>query len=232
MARLDIRLSPGERGLIIGQTGSGKSFGAAWMARHAEQRVIIMDTKHEPLFDRLPKPGEEALIVSSVAEMLEAVKRKKGAEYIIVRPPSTVLAEPETLDGYLAAIYEHARDVFTLIDETYTFHTNGRAHAGLIGMLTRGRSRGLTTLMGTQRPAWVSRFCLTEAQKYYVFRIADKRDWNTLSSVGPFIQRQIPKYHFLYWIQGEDESPRLMAPLPPIADLGYTPTGESRRKWL
>lgn len=56
----------------------------------------------------------------------------------------------------------------------------GRAGSGLIALLTRGRSKGISVLMSTQRPAWLSRFCFTEAQKYYIYRLTDRRDSKVL----------------------------------------------------
>lgn len=235
--KLDIRLKPGERGFIVGQTGSGKSYGAAFMLRYSPQRVIALDTKHEPLFEHIANGDDKTVVVHSRDEMLDAYKQKTGAEYIIVRPPAAELSDPELLDAYLQDIYESCRDVLTFVDELYMFHQGSRAFPGLIGLLTRGRARALTTLMATQRPAWVSRFALTESQRFYIFRLSDRRDWKTLASIGPFEEwetKPIPKFHYLYWRQGEDDAPRLMAPLPQIADLGYTPQAETgtKNKWV
>lgn len=246
--RVDIRLKPGERGLLVGQTGSGKTYAAAWLLRHSEQRCIILDTKTEPVFTKLPEgkpddPMSETLaVVHSIADMLREYRDvKRGADYVVVRPSNEEVAKPALLDAYLSAIYETCRDVMVLIDEAYQFHTGATAGPGLVGLLTRGRARALTTLVATQRPAWLSRFALTESQRMYIFRLTDRKDWARLAEMVPGIPKEgvkLPPYGYLYYVQGDDAY-RRMAPLPPIASLSYTPQvidseqkKGQRRKWF
>lgn len=245
---IDIRLKPGERGLLVGQTGSGKTYAAAWLLRHSTQRCIVIDTKTEPIFTRLPEakkddPLSETLrVVHSIDEMVSEYKDdKRGADYIIVRPSNVEVAKPALLDAYLEAIYHNARDICVLVDEAYQFHTGTNAGPGLIGLLTRGRARGLTTLVATQRPAWLSRFAITESQKFYIFRLSDRKDWARLGEIIPNVPKEgisLAPFEYLYYVQG-DETFRRMRPLPAIADLGYTPQvidskveKGKRRKWF
>jgi DNA helicase HerA-like ATPase len=239
--QIDIRLNPGERGLIVGQTGSGKTYGAAWMLRYSTQRVVVFDTKHEPLFEQLPRDDESLEIVSTVPEMLTAWRdTRRGPDYLIVRPPPALMADPFEIDAYLYALYDNAKNALVYVDEAYQLHRNAQAGPGLIALLTRGRARALTTLISTQRPAWLSRFALTESQKFYLFRLIDRADWARLSEIIPNIPREgikLEPYHFLYYKQGEDDYTE-MAPLKPIANLSYTPQadepddGKPRRKWF
>jgi DNA helicase HerA-like ATPase len=236
---IDIRLKQGERGLIVGQTGSGKTYAAAWMLRYANQRVVILDTKHEPLFERVPKGVETLEICESPQDMLRLWKdKKKGPDYILVRPPPALMADPMAIDQYLYNLYDNATNCFIYIDEAYQLHKGSLAGPGLIAILTRGRARGITTLVSTQRPAWLSRFALTESQKFFLFRIIDKKDWARLGEIIPGVSDgiKLQPYEFLYYVQGDEEFQR-MKPLPPIAQLSYTPqsepeTDEPRRRWF
>lgn len=234
---IDILLLPGERGLLVGQAGSGKTYAAAWMLRHTQQRAVIFDTKTEPVFLSVAR-GRNTIVVHSRAEMMKALDAKNTrdrAHYIIVRPPPSELSDPMSVDAYLESIYHAHTNLFVFIDEAYQLHRNSQAGPGLIGLLTRGRARGLTTLVATQRPAWLSRFALTEANKFYIFRLTDRRDWQRLGEIVPGIPKEgimLPKHRFIYHEQGDDRVYR-MAPLPMVADLGYTPQIDAKpeRRW-
>jgi hypothetical protein len=46
----------------------------------------------------------------------------------------------------------------------------------VMALLTRGRSRNITTITASQRPAFLSRFALTEANHFFVFRDSTQQD--------------------------------------------------------
>lgn len=204
MVEHSILLQPGERGLIVGQTGSGKTYFAVWMLHHEPKApVLIFDTKDEDKFPLMPnaRTVSEWMGKNSVMEALEDEK----TDYVVFRPSEDHIADPMALDGFLRAVYNGARGsgpmsgVTVYIDEIYSFHKHGQAGPGLVALLTRGRSRGLKTIMATQRPAWLSRFAITEAQRYYVFRLVDERDRKALDGV-------IPRFNTDYEAANGDES--------------------------
>lgn len=211
----------GERALIVGQTGSGKTVFAVWLLRHIPTApIFIYDTKDEPKFRRLPN----SIVVTTVQEALKAYHDEK-IDYVIVEPPVELLGDPEQLDNYLYYHYMNFRDSVCYIDEAYTFHNNGRAFKGLIALLSRGRSRGITTIISTQRPQGISRLCITEAQKVYVFRLADKLDRKRISDVIPnFDDYKLPPKHGFYFFESGEDSAHLLRPvkLDRSLDTGYT----------
>lgn len=218
----------GERALIIGQTGSGKTAFARFLLTRMPGSIIY-DTKHEPKFNRLSKK-----VVKTVAEAMEAFREDDKLEYVIVRPPVAVSFEPKLLDEMLMEHYETARNVTAYLDEVYQFHLGGKAGSGLLALLTRGRSRGITTVMSTQRPMWLSRFCLTEAQRFYIFNLVDKRDWKTISEIVPGSEKlaKLPRYHFYYYDYDLDR-PVLYAPVPFDREgEGYTDEPQGSKRWF
>jgi hypothetical protein len=96
-----------------------------------------------------------------------------------------LIGDAKSLDDYLFHHLTNLPGIDAYIDETYAFHSNGRAHKGLSAMLTQGRSRGVSTFMSTQRPVLMSRFALTEAQHIYAFVIAHEDDRKTLNKLIP-----------------------------------------------
>ena len=213
---MSILLSPGQRGIIIGQTGSGKTIGSIWLMQHIPiEPVIILDTKGEPSFDHIGRDDERVIHFDSAEEFTKAWKKDINAEYIIVRPDPTEIAEPLEMDDCLQEIYNKRRRCLVYIDEAYQWHIRGQAGPGLISLLTRGRSLKISALLSTQRPAWISRFCFTESQRFYIYRIQDLRDRKTISEYVPdFSDKKIAqKYHFYYY-DYEQDSARLYSPVP------------------
>jgi hypothetical protein len=193
----------GERALIVGQTGTGKTFLVIWLLeRMAGSPFVIYDTKSEDKFTKLPSSA----VVTSWSQVLDAIDDHE-LDYIIFRPPVSDIAEPKILDGYLQRHYDDLPDVAAYVDEIYTFHNGGRAGPGLLALLTRGRSRGISTIISTQRPAWLSNFALTEAQKFYVLNLIDKKDKKRLGDVIPDFADapRLDPYHFYFYLSGSEK---------------------------
>lgn len=217
---------PGERALIVGQTGSGKTAFAIWLLQRIPHApIIIYDTKIEPKFDKL-LPN---IVVEHVEQIPEALEDEK-IDYIIVRPPAELLGEPRELDDYLWFHYMHCHGVPAFIDELVTIQINGKAGKGLMSLMQRGRSKGITTIMCTQRPVRVDRSCVTEASKAYIFRLTDKADKKRLDDVIPNFSALAnpPKHGFYFYETGEDH-PVLMAPIKLDAslDTGYVDVSQA-----
>lgn len=211
----------GEHALVVGQNGSGKTAFVCWLVEHIpEAPGVIYDTKDEPKFAKLPA----SIVVETMAEAIE-YRDNPEYDYIVVRPPVLMMREPKQLDQMLWEHYEHFHHCFAYIDEAYTFQLNGRAGPGLTALLTRGRSKGISTIISTQRPVRLDRFCITEAKKVYVFRLTDMADKKRLDDVIPNFSKlpAPPKYGFYYFAEGEDAA-ELMRPIKLDASMntGYT----------
>jgi hypothetical protein len=232
---MSILLEQGNRGLLVGKTGSGKSQNAMFHLRHTDiWPKVIFDTKIEDFFFSVPEDGEHMEIANSVGELRDIAKREPryAPDYILVRPSAEEVQAFEPMDAYTQFVYNNFGKCFIYFDELTNWHRHNLCGAGLINILTRGRSRGKTTLMASQRPAWISRSCLTESDKFYIHRLQDARDVKTLADVVPEIERVklAPKFHFHHYDTGADmETPQLYKPVP------YTPIDKKKifkRKWV
>lgn len=235
---MDWLLKRGERGIILGQTGSGKTVGAMHHLRESPlSPVLVFDTKIEPSFENLPLSDESMELIESGDDFLKQWKQRKQPDYLLIRPSMAEVANPELLDDLLLQFYSMGRGALLYIDEAYQWHVAGRAGAGLTGILTRGRSKGMSTLLSSQRPAWVSRFCFTEVQKYYIFLLSDKRDHQTVANYVPgfdLCQRPV-KYHSWFYHAGETESPLYCKPVNFMvgSKSAVQETGRNRsRNWI
>lgn len=220
---LDIIPKRGGRSAIFGMTGSGKTAFACWLLKRLPDEccpVIIYDTKIEPKF--------EALANSVVVETIDdayAIAQEAAHDYIIVRPNVQVMNDPVTLDRWLLFHYTYLQGMAAYIDEAYTFHRNSQAGPGLTALMTRGRSKGITTILSSQRPARISRFLITESETHFVFRLRDKQDMQRLDDVSEdFSKRAKLEKHYFYFIDVEDsDNPTLHSPikLDPEMQAGY-----------
>lgn len=232
---MSILLEKGNRGLLVGKTGSGKSQNAMFQLKHAPVwPVFMLDTKIEDAFFSVPDSPDDLDVVHSMADLIAIRKRpaKDWPNYVLIRPSADEVRAVAPLDEYSHFLYNNFGPCFIYYDELYNWHDNGRPGSGLMNLLTRGRSRGKTTLMATQRPVWVSRFCLTESDKFYIHKLNDDRDKASLSAVVPNIERvpTAPKYHFWHYDTGADmDKPVLYKPVP---ETIVEPSKIFSTKWL
>lgn len=225
---MEIIPQQGERALIVGKTGQGKTAFFTWLARYIEAApMLIYDTKIEPKFAALPN-SRIAESVDDVSELIDAGE----TDYIVWRPGIEILDKPRELDQLLLWHYHNAQGLPCYVDEAYMFHVNSQAGPGLTALMTRGRSKGITTLISSQRPSRISRFCITEIDKAFLFRLQDKKDRVRLDDlIEDFSALPVPKKHHFYFFDAADdmEKPVLMQPVKLDAqiDKGYTDTDAS-----
>lgn len=215
---IDLIPEIGNRALIVGQTGSGKTQFAVWMLPFLDHKfIIVYDSKVEDKFLTF----DNVSLVDSVKAAHAEIKRIKKAKtpndaqfFIVVRPDIDTSVDPELLDDMLLYHYQYMPNVACYIDETYTFHKGLNCGRGLMAILTRGRSKKITTIMSTQRPARLSRFCISESQKFYLFRLADKRDKKILSEIVPdFEKTKNPDRYYFYYYEYDLDDTVLFSPI-------------------
>lgn len=212
----------GEKAFIAGQSGSGKTAFALWlMVRIPVAPIFIYDTKIEPKFDKLPNNT----VITSIDEMQKAFE-DVSIDYIIVRPPETLLGNPRELDEYLWYHYLHFHNTVAYIDEGNSFHTStGHPFKGLNSLMQRGRSKGIMTIISSQRPVGISRSIRTEMTKAYIFYLQSRDDRKSIEDIIPdFSTLPVPRRHaFYYWETGMRNAV-LFEPikLDRAFDMGYT----------
>lgn len=232
--KIMLLLESGQRGFISGKTGSGKTSGALFHLRETEiYPKIIFDTKIDDNFYKAAHAGERIVTVENFEEFLKWAKtpRKDLPEILLVRPDVNEVNNVHALDKYSQLAYDAFGKCFVYFDELYNWHEQSRAGAGLIGLLTRGRSKGKTLLMGSQRPSWVSRFCITEAEKFFIYKLNDLRDRKVFDNIIENFSdlSPPPNYQFYFWESGSDDAPLLFKPVP-MYEIETDLTG--RHAWL
>lgn len=219
----------GERTLSVGQTGSGKTAFNVWMLKRIPSSpIVIYDTKDEPKFSSLP----HSITVHSFADVHEAINNGEH-DYVNFRTPIDLLESGAELDNFLFRHFTELPGIDAYIDEVSDFHSDGgRAFKGLRALLRKGRSRGITSLMSTQRPVFLSRFALTEAQQIYIFHLSHEDDRKSLDKVIPGFKDKpnTPPKSYRFWHYSVPlDKLTLFNPvkLDDEIDRGYTDLNES-----
>ena len=199
------RLNAGQRALILGRTGSGKTTGAAWLLSRSAGQWVILNSKFDPL---LTQCGP------SVKWSAPDIQRGLIDNRIVVAHPESY--DPEILDSELLALIETRAPVSVMVDElSYTHFANGRAGPGLQGLLTRGRSRGQSFIGCTQRPAAISQFCYSESDAFGVYRITLPQDWSKLIAItGRASIKRVRAPYYWAWYDVTADRLREYGPVP------------------
>jgi hypothetical protein len=197
-------IKPGEHVVAVGQTGSGKSVMMQELIRAAPVApVFVMDSKADDGFLNLNRSDETLEVFEgNVDEFAKFIRQppRKFADYIIIRPPLIEVTDPDALDEYIALIHVHFKNKCVIVvDELYMLHKNGRAGPGLSGALTRGRSKGHSLFGATQRPSWISRFCISEMSHYFIFRLMEIDDRKRFSHIGYDKNKMLDRYHYFQY---------------------------------
>lgn len=212
-------LEAGERAAIVGGTGSGKTGMACFLLdEHPRAPVIVYDLKIEPKFSGLRKSAT----VDDMAGVAQLYNDEK-IEYIIVRPRASMLTDYDYIDGMLQEHFNRFAAADCYIDELYTLGITSHPRPGINAMITRGRARGISVMTATQRPSWIPRITLSEAQHYYIFALNDRQDVKRMQDFIPAFEKtyysergtaNLEKHGFFYYRPGEMDRAEPMPPVP------------------
>jgi len=157
-----------ERTVIVGRTGSGKTFMGAWLLSKSafdRQPFIIVDYKRDSLLNASPK-----------IKQIGYNELPKYPGLYILHPEPT---HDDAVDNWLMRVWKRGRTGL-YFDEGFMLPDK----KGLPAILTQGRSLHIPAIVVTQRPAWLSRFVFSEADHFAVFHLNDSDD---RKKVGRFL---------------------------------------------
>jgi hypothetical protein len=191
-----------QRTVVLGRTGSGKSqFAIALLGSRGWDHMpwVIIDYKGEDLLeDILEATGNAIKIITPK----DKVPKSPGLYYM--RP--TPIVDDDAVNDFLWRVWKQGH-VGLFIDEGYALPQDRSAPFDVI--LTQGRSLHIPVIVLYQRPVWMSRFAVAQADYFAVFEQNDTRDLKTVSQfVKPAkgknneivsVFSPLPRYHCLWY---------------------------------
>lgn len=181
------------RTLIVGRTGTGKSQAAIDTLSEMnwdEMPWIIIDYKGEDLVrDILAMNGWRRKNVrgrvvlnrtlnSPIVELglEDKIPRKPGLYYLRPRPK----LDDAAMEAWLMRVHSQG-NTGLFIDEGYAMPSYGDSPAFTL-LLTQGRTLHIPIIVLYQRPVWMSRFAVAQADFIRIFKQNDIRDTKTVNN--------------------------------------------------
>jgi DNA helicase HerA-like ATPase len=196
-----LKLPKNDRGVLIGATGSGKTFLGRYLVEDAEKPYsVVYDAK---ISDSI---GEwDHKIITDFDELVESEERR-----IIYRPNYIEAVNPVEQDAFFEWVYLR-KNTRLFVDEAYavTGGTNPSFH--FQACLARGRERGISTLVATQRPHRIPLVTLSEAEHYWIFRLTllnDRKRVEEITGITAEEQLDLKNHEFFYYSAFEGRYPR------------------------
>lgn len=157
----------GEHVIIVGDTGSGKTYLESKLLDLRDHTIVV---KTKP--DDIKFPGYKK--VRKYKDLLDL----KTTKFVLDSGFDPVL-QHNNIANMIALAWK--QEGWTIaVDETYYWTSVLKLEKQLNMLLTQGRSKHLTLVVGMQRPAWISRFALSQATHAFIFR-CEGRDLTTLA---------------------------------------------------
>lgn len=157
----------GEHVIIIGDTGSGKTYLEEKLL-DLRDNVIVVKTKP----DDIKFPGYRKI------KQFDKIMDLKNRKFVLDSGFNPAV-QRHHIKGILGLVWR--QQGWTLVvDETYYWTQILKLDRDLNMFLTQARSKKITMVVGMQRPAWISRFALSQATHAFIFR-CEGRDILTLS---------------------------------------------------
>ena len=157
------------RGLLLGQTGTGKSTLAKVLLAD-KKSLLVIDPKHQ--FETI-----QEYQITEDAELIPMLfNRAEKKNIAVIYRPSIMDTEREEIDSVFRWVF--GRGNIFLYNDELTAVTDNPVHYPkyLRAIYTQGRSKFIGTLGATQRPSMIPLFIFSETERDWVFRLKLEAD--------------------------------------------------------
>jgi len=206
MADSDFRFPRADQHVsVMGRNGSGKTYMGVFLLSQSdlnERPHIIFDYKRDELLNELPHVQEISI---------HKPPPERPGLYIV--HPNPGKNNDAATEHFLWQVWAQENTAL-YFDEAYML-PDIEAYPSI---LTQGRSKHVSTINLTQRPAWISRFVFTESTHYSIFHLNDKDDRKKVQRFvpddkGASLEKRLPRHHSYWYDVGEDNI-FLVQPVP------------------
>ena len=191
---MPVKWKQGEHVVIVGDTGSGKTYLESKLLP-LRKHVLVLRTKPDDVkfdgFHRIP-------LLKKVGMQRFDNEGKVITRYLL--HPKYEDHQIEMVKAFNKVWKEGGWCV--AIDETYYATQILKLERPINKLLTQGRSMHITVVCGMQRPAWISRFAMSQATHAFIFR-CEGRDLKSLAdALSPAIIKPVEdlrEHDFIYF---------------------------------
>lgn len=181
----------GEHVAVIGETGSGKTYLLTRLLEYRRAVIVLRTKPDDNVF-----PG--FLRIRSLSQM-----RSGHTRYVLEPPLSAQRAEARRLCQLVWKYSSVERGSWCVaFDELFYCDAKLGIRDDIEMLLTQGRSKGISVVVGMQRPVGVSRWALSEPSHVFSFAL-EGRDIKTLvESTTPRLKPilpELPRFIFAYF---------------------------------
>lgn len=191
---MPVKWKQGEHVVIIGDTGSGKTYLESKILP-LRKHVIVARTKPDDItfdgFHKIP-------LLKKIG-----MQRFDNSGKVITRYLLNPKYEEQQIEMARAFEKVWKEGGWTIaVDETYYATQILKLERPINKLLTQGRSKHITVVCGMQRPAWISRFAMSQATHAFIFR-CEGRDLKSLAdALSPSIKAPVEglrEHDFIYF---------------------------------
>lgn len=158
---------PGEHITVIGDTGTGKSYLVSKLIQ-LRRYVVVFKTK--------PDPDD--------AQKWKGFLRARKADAMLDIHHERILLQPDyryqPREGFRAMEFTWKHGGWTFVVDELLYAERLGLRDSIERLLTQGRSKGISTVVGMQRPAWTTRFAISQSTHLFTFRL-EGRDIKTVA---------------------------------------------------
>lgn len=210
---LPVRPNDTEHYISLGRNGTGKTTAALYLLSLESwdrKPWLIVDSK-----------GDRDIGVIGKMDGVRVLKypdtnlAKNGLHIIRPRPDQL-----EWADACFWKIYQR-NNVGVFVDEVFSMDKSD----ALDTLLMQGRSKHIPLRICSQRPAWMSRYCLSEPSFFQVFALNDRKDRQRIQEILPREQidldQRLPEYHS-WWYEVKTDRAFHFSPVPPSSTILQT----------
>lgn len=186
----------GERQLIVGLAGSGKTNVAQWILDSTPEPQLIIDPKREwkgEGYNRIVRPIEIRWQMAY------------GNFPILYQPNKDDFSDLKVYDDIFRHIFNRGKPIRVYIDEIVVFADAMRYPRHLKICCMQGRSKGIGITTCTQNPSNIPRCTYTETQSFCAFYLNAKEDRRKVNAmVRGYDAEDLARYEFFHYRIDQD----------------------------